>query len=507
MRLKCDLRQWGGASLLRPIKWRIAYLSGAAPCSVYLAAPCSTSMREPLQREGVLSAAVMLVSGTFSTVIMKTEYAVRSSGTATCLDPQTGEQTTLCPFTKPWFGVLQMKVAMALCLAFLYVRQCSQHRQYLETPVLRMRKGGRRYVNATPSEQEMAAIKRKYAGHAEAENKVDALKRKYQPLRNGDANEQSPLLAPRLLGGEEDQQGRVSLRTMAAIALPSMLDLLQTVLSNVGLLWISSSVYQMARGSIIIFSAFFSVRLMGKKLYGYHYASIWIVMLAVALVGYAGVGHHAHATAADDDDSVNAVLGLFFIISAQILCALQIVVEEHMMLALNVSPMLLVGFEGLWGLVFYIILVPILTLTPASGSAFARTWHEDFGDSFVQVANSPTLMGLILAYIVAVGTLNVTGNYVTKHLSAVMRSIAEVGWRSSKASVSSSAAALTLSVRCFCLSVDVDASHARRLDAESLRLLRGAVARLDVARRAVDSVQLVRWVSLLVFRVASGHPL
>ncbi|EGZ27210.1 hypothetical protein PHYSODRAFT_308596 [Phytophthora sojae] len=386
-------------------------------------------MREPLQREGALSAAAMLVSGTFSTVIMKTEYAVRSHGTATCVDPASGAQTTLCPFDKPWFGVLQMKVAMTLCLAFLYVRKCSQHRRYLETPVLRMHKGGRRYVATAPTEEEMAAIKRKYAAHAGAENKVDALKRKYRPSHNhhsnADANEQSPLLAPRLLGGEEDQQGRVSLRTMAAIALPSLLDLLQTVLSNVGLLWISSSVYQMARGSIIIFSAFFSVRLMGKKLYGYHYACIWIVMLAVALVGYAGVGHHSNATAADDAESTNAVLGLFFIIAAQILCALQIVVEEHMMLALNVSPMLLVGFEGLWGLVFYIILVPILTLTPATGSAFARTWHEDFVDSFVQVKNSPTLIMVILAYIVAVGTLNVTGNYVTKHLSAVMRSIAE----------------------------------------------------------------------------------
>ncbi|EEY58458.1 Drug/Metabolite Transporter (DMT) Superfamily [Phytophthora infestans T30-4] len=382
-------------------------------------------MHEHLQREGALSAIAMLISGTFSTVIMKTEYAVRSHGTATCVDPQTGEETTLCPFAKPWFGVLQMKVAMTLCLAFLYMRKCSQHREYLETPVLRMYKDGRRYVATAPSEEEMSAIKRKYAGHAEAESKVEALKRKYRPHSSEDVNEESPLLAPRLLGGGGDQHGRVSLRTMAAIALPSLLDLLQTVLCNVGLLWISSSVFQMARGSIIIFSAFFSVRLMGKKLYGYHYVSIWIVMLAVALVGYAGVGHHSNSTATDNGNAFNAVLGLFFVIAAQILCALQIVVEEHMMLALNVSPMLLVGFEGLWGLVFYVILVPILTLSPATGSAFATTWHEDFVDSFVQVKNSPALIMLILAYIVAVGTLNVTGNYVTKHLSAVMRSITE----------------------------------------------------------------------------------
>ncbi|OWZ15548.1 Drug/Metabolite Transporter [Phytophthora megakarya] len=382
-------------------------------------------MREPLHREGVLSAVAMLVSGTFSTVIMKTEYGMHSHGTATCLDAQTGEETTLCPFDKPWFGVLQMKVAMTLCLAFLYVRKCSQHRDHLETPVLRMLKNGRRYVSTAPSEREMAAIKHKYAGHAEAENKVEAFKQKYRPHRNGEVDEMSPLLGSRVLRREEDQQESVSLRTMVAIALPSLLDLLQTVLANVGLLWISSSVYQMARGSIIIFSAFFSVRLMSKKLYGYHYASMATVMLAVALVGYAGVGHHPDVAPAYGADSFNSVLGLFFIIVAQVLCALQIIVEEHMMLAMNVSPMLLVGFEGLWGLAFYVILVPILTLTPATGTAFARTWHEDFVDSFVQVKNSPTLMVLILAYIVTVGTLNVTGNYVTKHLSAVMRSITE----------------------------------------------------------------------------------
>ncbi|CAH0514805.1 unnamed protein product [Peronospora belbahrii] len=382
-------------------------------------------MRNHLQRKGVLSAVIMLVSGTFSTVLMKTEYAVHSHGISTCLDPDTGEQTTLCPFAKPWFGVLQMKVAMTLCLAFLYMRKLIQRRKYLETPVLKMQKDKRRYVVSTPSDEELEMIKRKYANHAEAESKVEALKQKYQTHSGGQINEKSPLLAPRL-HGEESQQGRVSPRTMIAIAIPSLLDLLQTVLSNVGLLWISSSVYQMARGSVIIFSAFFSVRLMDIKLHGYHFATIWIVMLAVAIVGYAGVGHHMKDSPADDAKSFNAVLGLFFIITAQILCALQIVVEEHMMLALNVSPMLLVGFEGLWGLVFYVVLVPVLTFTPADiGSAFARTWHEDFVDSFVQVKNSPTLMVLILAYIVAVGTLNVTGNYVTKHLSAVMRSITE----------------------------------------------------------------------------------
>lgn len=374
-------------------------------------------------RAGSLHAAAMLVSGTFSTVIMKTEYGVRSEGANTCIDPATGAPTTLCPFDKPWFGVLQMKLAMALCLLFLYARKCLEHRRYLETPVLRLRKGGRRYIATPPS--------------ASANGGADAIKRKFQHANGARRATEATALLPEahessmsLPRGEDAQQGRVPLRTLVAIAVPSMLDLLQTVFSNVGLLWISSSVYQMARGSVIIFSAFFSVKLMGKHLHAYHYASIAIVTLAVALVGYAGVGHHAPSQSGETSDSaaqtLDALLGLAFIILSQVLCALQIVVEEHMMLALNVSPMLLVGFEGLWGLGFYLLLIPVLTLTPPGTSAFARIWHEDFYDSFVQLSNSWTLVALIVAYIVAVGTLNVTGNYVTKHLSAVMRSIVEV---------------------------------------------------------------------------------
>ncbi|GLE02499.1 hypothetical protein PINS_up011337 [Pythium insidiosum] len=344
--------------------------------------------------DGHLYALAMLVSGTFSTVIMKTEYGIRAHGTERCVDPQDPAQTTtLCPFDKPWFGVLQMKLAMALCLVFLYLRRAVKHTTYLETPLMRTQKEGKRYLN-TPE--------------------VSALRHKRAP-----ASESSSLLE------SQATEGRVSLQTVGAVALPSLLDLLQTVFANVGLLWISSSVYQMARGSVIIFSAALSVKLMGKRLYAYHYASIALVAVSVALVGWAGTSTSSSSSASASESS-NALLGLVFIIMAQLLTALQIVVEEHMMLSLNVSPMLLVGLEGLWGLAFYVLLVPVLTLTPATAtSAFSKIWHEDFYDSVVKIANSPTLVALIAAYVVAVGTLNVTANYVTKHLSAVMRSITE----------------------------------------------------------------------------------
>ncbi|GLE11135.1 hypothetical protein PINS_up023443 [Pythium insidiosum] len=87
--------------------------------------------------------------------------------------------------------------------------------------------------------------------------------------------------------------------------------------------------------------------------------------------------------------------------------------------------MLLVGLEGLWGLAFYVLLIPVLTLTPPSTTPLGKIWHEDFYDSVVKIGNSPAQLVLSLLSILVIAVLNVTANYVTKHLSAVLRSITE----------------------------------------------------------------------------------
>ncbi|GLE02491.1 hypothetical protein PINS_up011329 [Pythium insidiosum] len=351
------------------------------------------------EARGRLSALALIVSGTFSTVFSKMQYNIRSHGTELCVDPTDPTRTTtLCPFDKPWFTSLLAKIAMALCLVYLYARKVAQHRAYLETPLLRTQKGGQRYLN-TP---EASAIRQK---------------------RVAAAKESTGLLASE----SETDSGRVPLKTMLAVAWPSFLDLAQTMLSSVGLLWVSSSVFQMARGSVIIFSAFLSVKYMNKRLYAYHVASIAIVGLSVVLVGWAGTSDDSSAdtTAASAAASNNALLGLTLIIVSQLLTAVQIVVEEHMMVELNVSPMLLVGLEGLWGLAFYVLLIPVLTLTPPSTTPLGKIWHEDFYDSVVKIGNSPAQLVLSLLSILVIAVLNVTANYVTKHLSAVLRSITE----------------------------------------------------------------------------------
>jgi len=213
-----------------------------------------------------------------------------------------------------------------------------------------------------------------------------------------------------------------SWRTIAKVALPSMLDLLNVVLASIGLVWVSSSIYQMTRGSVVIFSAFLSVQMLKRKLECFQYWAVSLVVMAVILVGIAGV----QASGAGDSSLTQVVAGLSLILLSQIVCAFQFIVEEKMMTTEGIQPFQLVGYEGLWGVAYFVVLIPILTYTPGdSTNPLQATYHEDFLDSFAQLKNStPILLGC-LTYAVVIAVYNVAGQAVTKHLSAVLRSILE----------------------------------------------------------------------------------
>jgi drug/metabolite transporter (DMT)-like permease len=211
--------------------------------------------------------------------------------------------------------------------------------------------------------------------------------------------------------------------TIKRVAFPASLDLLNTTLGNVGLLWVNSSIYQMTRGSVVIFSAILSVRYLGRTLRSFHYYAIGLVMVAVVVVGAAGV-----MSSSDDDSSGNAViLGLGFILAAQMVTAVQFIAEESLMNdpETTLDPVALVGFEGLWGLLYFAFLAPLLTLTPRSDLEVSTIWHEDFIDTIVQLSNSSALCWLCFGYFCTILMYNIAANIVTQTLSAVVRSILE----------------------------------------------------------------------------------
>jgi len=327
---------------------------------------------------GLLSV-LIVVCGTASTITSKLMYETRAHGIDKCArhdddDADDDEKWHNCKFTKPWFQTLVMKLAMSLCFFIAKFTQWYRDRREKIAPVVESRRD--------PLAEALLA-----------EDGVTSPTRRRTP----------------------------SNRAIRLIAYPALTDLLQTVLAQAGLLWVTSSTYQMMRGSVIVFTCFLSIRFMGKKMAPVHWAAILVVILAIVLVGVAGL-------LGEDDSGGSAgtyALGIALIIAGQVVGAVQFVLEEYLMVSMDVTPTLLVGWEGIWGTLYFVVLAPLLTVSPDVGGAASTIWHEDFIDTFIQLKNSTALIVLNVVSAVALLVYNLVGNMVTKQLSAILRSILE----------------------------------------------------------------------------------
>ncbi|KAJ3427161.1 hypothetical protein M0812_26741 [Anaeramoeba flamelloides] len=198
---------------------------------------------------------------------------------------------------------------------------------------------------------------------------------------------------------------------------PATFDLIATSIMNIGLLWIPASIWQMLRGSMVVFSAVFSVIFLKRKLHGYHWFGVFIVVCALVLVGVACIKGDS-----GNYDKTHELIGIFLVVGAQVIQAAQIIVEDHLLHNVKVNPLLIVGLEGLWGSLFTIgIFLPIVGNTPKRwGSGF----YEDTIDSLIMLGNGD-LLGLNIAYIFAILFYNMFGMFVTNTFTAVHRTILE----------------------------------------------------------------------------------
>ncbi|KAF6778685.1 hypothetical protein AHF37_01428 [Paragonimus kellicotti] len=82
--------------------------------------------------------------------------------------------------------------------------------------------------------------------------------------------------------------------------LPACCDLLGTTLAGIGLMFVDASIWQMMRGSLIIFAAVLSIIFLKRRLFGFHWTGMLCTVIGLALVGTKSVfsGHSSQHTAA-----------------------------------------------------------------------------------------------------------------------------------------------------------------------------------------------------------------
>lgn len=104
--------------------------------------------------------------------------------------------------------------------------------------------------------------------------------------------------------------------------------------------------------------------------------------------------------------------------------ATQFVLEERILGRYSVPPLLAVGYEGLFGTISVLILMPLLPLINLPESSPAAAWF-DLVRGWHQLVDTPSVLhsGIVIA--ISIALFNFFGLSVTRHVSATARSLTD----------------------------------------------------------------------------------
>ncbi|XP_053988398.1 solute carrier family 35 member F6 [Hylaeus volcanicus] len=205
------------------------------------------------------------------------------------------------------------------------------------------------------------------------------------------------------------------------LLIPALCDTCATSIMYIGLNMTYASSFQMLRGAVIVFTAVLSMGFLERKLGIREWIGIAMVIIGLAVVGFSDI-----INAKDSEVDSNSVLtGDLLIICAQVITAVQMVIEEKYVTGQNIPALQAVGWEGIFGFISICLLMIPLNFIHAS-PPFADNSQgtlEATKDAFIQIGNSSNLLMAIVGIAFSIAFFNFAGISVTKEMSATTRMI------------------------------------------------------------------------------------
>lgn len=217
------------------------------------------------------------------------------------------------------------------------------------------------------------------------------------------------------------------------LAIPAACDFTGSTLMFVALTMVPASVYQMMRGAIVIITALFSVCFLGRKLYKHHWWSILIIFIGVAEVGWVSTWEKYYIPSTTGGSEL---MGISLLIASQCFTGIMFIVEEKLLSDYYLDPFVVVGHEGMWGLMFYLFVLPIMQCVHC-GVMWADLNNKQYGVlagmcnynylensayAFYQMGQNPWLVIQTIISMFSIASFNGFGIATTKYASAAQRS-------------------------------------------------------------------------------------
>jgi drug/metabolite transporter (DMT)-like permease len=208
----------------------------------------------------------------------------------------------------------------------------------------------------------------------------------------------------------ENDIDEIESKNYILLLFPALCDSLSSTLMNIGLIFVSVSMYQMLRGSIVIFTAIISVLFLNQTYNLKKWSSLFIIFLGLVIVGLTGPSHKIDTN----------FIGICLILLAQIFTATQYVLEEKILLKYNVSPLFVVGIEGFFGTIIISSLIIICELSNFNFGSKDSILTGIYQLSYPQIYIPSVII------IFSISLFNWFGLNITKNISSTSRATIDI---------------------------------------------------------------------------------
>jgi drug/metabolite transporter (DMT)-like permease len=349
--------------------------------------PNTGPVQEPLKRwQLLLLIAVFVFCGTFSTITSKVMFQTKAED----------QHGVVRKFERPVFQNFGMFCGMSLCLIVYAIKRAS--------------------ISSDDQEDDSTT---------DEESDIESVRNAPMHGHKAQADMATPLIK------SNNKRKQTDYRVLYYVAAPAFCDFVATQLQNVGLLWLNASVWQMLRGSILLFTALVRWRVLKRTIYRFQAFAVFIVMCALVMIGMAAIESESETQPASKDDEGDetdssaawqVAVGIVLILVAQGIQSIQNVIEEHLLQDIKVDSLLIVGLEGVWGALFCAsIAMPVATYT--HGGHEGDGIHEKTGTTIAMLGNSSKLFGMFIFYVFVILGFNVFGMTLTQRTNSVTRNI------------------------------------------------------------------------------------
>ncbi|KAK9801947.1 hypothetical protein WJX73_008800 [Symbiochloris irregularis] len=238
----------------------------------------------------------------------------------------------------------------------------------------------------------------------------------------------------------DKQSSSQRVKAFLSFGLPAICDAGATTMLNVGLFYTFASVFQMLRGTLVVFAGFLTIIILKRRLHSHHWMGIVLIAAGAATVGASSLlstrKGHKNAGFADDlwssfqplisfqakegaggTTAKNPLVGDIFVVTAQLAAATQFIIEEKYLTAYRVPALLAVGLEGMWGLLISAAALPAMSFV-----RWPDGTHVDvLSNAIKEIMASKQLQISTAGSVASIAFFNFFGISVTKGLSGAAR--------------------------------------------------------------------------------------